>query len=103
MKTVIEIEKFLEPPCSGEVNEWKEVHDTQWFFDAFTDDKTYCDLLDVHCLGASECNMDRFDNSKCAELDKLHGSQYNDLYKYVFVLVKRVVFDDSACRNRQSS
>ena len=103
MKTVIEIKKFPEPPCNGEVNEWKEVHETQWFLDAFENNKTYRCPLGVHGPKAWDCGMDKFGDSKYAELDKLHGPQYNGPDKYVVVLVKRTVFDDTVCRNMQSS
>lgn len=102
VKTVIEIKKFPEPPPNGEVKEWKEVQDTQWFFDFFKDQKTYRCPLDMHDPASRNCGS-RHEYSRCAELDKLHGPQYEGPDKYVVVLVKRTVFDDSVCRNMQSS
>lgn len=62
-------------------------------------EKTYRCPRDMHGPKAWDCAMDEVGDGKCAELDRLHGAQYNNLEKYLVVVVERTVFDGRVCRN----
>jgi hypothetical protein len=102
VKTVVEVKKILELLYSNRLTEWTEVDDIQWCFNSFRGEKKYCCPLGVHSSKAWDCScFDKFRDLKCAELNKLHSPQYNNLEKYATIVVKRTVFDGRACRNTE--
>jgi hypothetical protein len=102
VKTVVEVKKISEPLYSNGSTEWMEVDDIQWCFDSFRGEKKYRCPLGVHGSKAWDCAcFDKLGDSKCAELDKLHGPQYDDPEKYAIIVVKRTVFDGRVCWNTE--
>jgi hypothetical protein len=96
VKTVVEVTKIQEPPCSSQSMQWTEVDGMQFFLDSFKGEKTYRCPRDIHGPRAWDCGIG---DGKCAELDRLHGAQYNNPEKYVVIVVERTVFDGRVCRN----
>jgi hypothetical protein len=102
VKTVVEVKRISEPLYSNASTEWTEVDDMQWCLDSFKGEKSYRCPLGVHGPKAWDCGcFNKFGDSKCAELDKLHGPQYDNPEKYTIIVVKRTVFDGRICRNTE--
>jgi hypothetical protein len=102
VKTVVEVRKTPEPPSSSQSMQWTEVDDMQLYFDSFKGEKMYRCPRDMHGPKAWDCGINKFGDGKCAELDRLHGAQYNSPEKYVVIVVERTVFDGSVCRNTKN-
>lgn len=99
VKTVVEVKKISEPSYGKTTTEWTEVDGVEWYFDSFKNVKTYHCPLDEHGPRAWDCSVDKYGNSKCAELNKLQRPQYESPEKHVIVVVKRTVLDGRVCRN----
>ena len=104
VKTIVEVKKVSDPPPIGHAIEWREVDQVQHYFDSFSRKKVYRCPLGVHGPGTRErCGSDVKSYSRCVDLDKANGTQYNKPDKSVVLVVQRIQFDENDCSNKEGS